>query len=192
MPEVNRSIISMASRSPQEASSSSKGKHRLPGGPLTNAVFHCSRGRRVHRNTQNVGESVLQPDHIQQREPLSPGRTRSLGPHPIRKTHPRRDRTEKRQPRDSGGLQFRFACAELRDYGGPINRPYSRAIPRGLKSQTRSAFARQEMGRALFRQAGLEKPTAPPPPPEKPAPGWRTKPETSLPSACRAFARRCS
>lgn len=46
MPEVNLSIMSMASAiSRSESSSSLKGKHRLPRGPLTNAVLHGFRGR---------------------------------------------------------------------------------------------------------------------------------------------------
>lgn len=69
IPEVNTSIISMASAMSRKAPSSFlKGKHSLLSDSLANSLFQGFYRSQFDPDTENVGQTVLHTHHIQKRE----------------------------------------------------------------------------------------------------------------------------
>src|ERR1017187_9677700 len=66
---VNSSIIAMLSRMSRSGSAGSlKGKHGLASCLFTDRLFEHFRRREIDRNTEEIGQSILKPDHVQQRQ----------------------------------------------------------------------------------------------------------------------------
>src|ERR1017187_6466128 len=67
IPRVNSSIILMLSKmSRSESAGSLKGKHGLARCLFTDRFFEHFRRREIDRNTKEIGQPILQPDHVQQ------------------------------------------------------------------------------------------------------------------------------
>src|ERR1035437_8976703 len=68
IPRVNSSIIAMPSTMSRSGSAGSlKGKHGLARCLFTEWFFEHFRWREIDRNTEEVSQSILKPDHVQQR-----------------------------------------------------------------------------------------------------------------------------
>src|ERR1039458_6545722 len=67
IPRVNSSIIARQSRMSRSGSTGSlKGKHGLAHCLFTDRFFEHFRWREIDRNTEEIGQSILKPDHVQQ------------------------------------------------------------------------------------------------------------------------------
>src|ERR1035437_6125961 len=69
IPRVNSSIIAMPSRMSRSGSAGSlKGKHGLARRLFTDRFFEHFRRREIDRDTEEISQSILKPEHVQQRQ----------------------------------------------------------------------------------------------------------------------------
>src|ERR1035441_3585203 len=116
IPRVNSSIMAMPSTMSRSGSAGSlKGKHGLACGLFTDRFFEHFRRREIDRNTEEIGQSILKPDHVQQRQRLRRVEVRNQVNVRRRGSFPARHGAVQAQMDNPGRLQLRLMLAQLGD-----------------------------------------------------------------------------
>jgi hypothetical protein len=114
MPRVNSSIIAMPSTMSRSGSAGSlKGKHGLARCLFADRFFEHFRGREIDRDTEEISQSILKPDHVQQRQGLRRVEVRNQVNVRRRGSFPARHGAVQAQMDNPGSLQLRSCSRSL-------------------------------------------------------------------------------